>query len=198
MREWGIMVKLYTRSGDMGQTSIIGGRVDKDDARIEAYGTIDELNSFVGQAASLIESDSEAFGDLKEELLQIQHELFDCGSDLAYVKLSEDRYKVGAEPAARLEAWIDRHEAGNPRLEKFILPGGTTLAAALHVCRTVCRRAERRAVTLGRQHEVNAAVLTYLNRLSDYFFAAARTANARKQVEDTEYVRSAKVFGRKS
>lgn len=191
-------MKLYTRGGDAGQTSIIGGRVDKDDARIEAYGTIDELNSFVGQAAGLIESDSEAFAELKEELLQIQHELFDCGSDLAYAKLSEDRYKVGGELSERLEAWIDRHESDNPPLEKFILPGGTTLAAALHVCRTVCRRAERRAVTLGRLHEVNPDVLTYLNRLSDYFFAAARTANARMQVEDTEYVRSAKVFGRKS
>ncbi|MFD3257723.1 cob(I)yrinic acid a,c-diamide adenosyltransferase [Paenibacillus lentus] len=189
-------MKLYTRGGDAGQTSIIGGRVDKDDARIEAYGTIDELNSFVGQAASLI--DSGVFAELKEELLQIQHELFDCGSDLAYAKLSEDRYKVGAGLSERLEAWIDRHESDNPPLEKFILPGGTALAAVLHVCRTVCRRAERRAVTLGRQHTVNPDVLTYLNRLSDYFFAAARTANARMQVEDTEYVRSAKVFGRKS
>ncbi|AZK48204.1 cob(I)yrinic acid a,c-diamide adenosyltransferase [Paenibacillus lentus] len=191
-------MKLYTRSGDAGQTSIIGGRVDKDDARIEAYGTIDELNSFVGQAASLIDADSETLADLKEELLQIQQELFDCGSDLAYAKLNEDRYKVGAELAERLEAWIDRHQTDNPPLEKFILPGGTSLAAVLHVCRTVCRRAERRAVTLARQHEVNADVLTYLNRLSDYFFAVARTANARMQVEDTEYLRSAKVFGRKS
>lgn len=197
-RERGIKVKLYTRSGDAGQTSIIGGRVDKDDTRIEAYGTIDELNSFVGQAVSLIDADSEGFSELKEELLLIQHELFDCGSDLAYAKLSEDRYKVGAELIERLEAWIDRHETDNPPLERFILPGGTTLAAVLHVCRTVCRRAERRAVTLGRQHEVNANVLTYLNRLSDYFFAAARAANARMQVEDTEYLRSAKVFGRKS
>lgn len=189
-------MNLYTRSGDTGQTSIIGGRVDKDDTRIEAYGTIDELNSFVGQAASLM--DSEAFADLKAELLQIQHELFDCGSDLAYARLSEDRYKVGAELAERLEAWIDRHESSNPSLEKFILPGGSPLAAALHVCRTICRRAERRTVTLGREHEINPEVLTYLNRLSDYFFAAARAANALLQVEDTEYVRSAKVFGRKS
>lgn len=198
MLEWGIRVNLYTRTGDAGQTSIIGGRVDKDDARIEAYGTIDELNSFVGQAVSLMDTNSGIFADMKEELLQIQHELFDCGSDLAYARLNEDRYKVGAELAERLETWIDRLEQNNPPLEKFILPGGTSLAAILHVCRTVCRRAERRAVTLRHQHEVNPEVLTYLNRLSDYFFAAARTANARMHVQDIEYVRSAKVFGRKS
>lgn len=188
-------MSIYTRSGDQGQTSVIGGRVSKDDAQVEAYGTIDELNSFVGQAASI--ADEEALGDLREQLLQIQQELFDCGSDLAYVKLSESRYKVTPELAERLEAWIDRHESENPPLEKFILPGGTPLAAALHVCRTVCRRAERRAVTLGKVKEINAEVLKYLNRLSDYFFAAARTANHRRQVADIEYVRSRKVFGSK-
>ncbi|WP_019638427.1 cob(I)yrinic acid a,c-diamide adenosyltransferase [Paenibacillus fonticola] len=189
-------MKLYTRTGDAGQTSVIGGRVDKDDVRIEAYGTIDELNSFVGQAIGLIES--EQFADLKDELLQIQQELFDCGSDLAYVKIEERRFKVGAELTSQLEKWIDRHQSGNPPLEKFILPGGTPLAAVLHVCRTVCRRAERRAVTLGRHQEVNSEVLIYLNRLSDYFFAVARAANARIGLKDIEYVRSAKVFGRKS
>ncbi|MCH1642316.1 cob(I)yrinic acid a,c-diamide adenosyltransferase [Paenibacillus timonensis] len=188
-------MSIYTRTGDQGQTSVIGGRVSKDDAQVEAYGSIDELNSFVGQAASL--SDEETFGDLRKELMQIQQELFDCGSDLAYVQLSESRYKVTPELAERLEAWIDRHQSENPPLEKFILPGGTPLAATLHVCRTVCRRAERRAVTLGQMKEINAEVLTYLNRLSDYFFAAARTANHRRQVADIEYVRSRKVFGNK-
>ncbi|WP_068786713.1 cob(I)yrinic acid a,c-diamide adenosyltransferase [Paenibacillus phocaensis] len=188
-------MSIYTRSGDQGQTSVIGGRVTKDDAQVEAYGSIDELNSFVGQAASL--SDEEQLADLREQLLEIQQELFDCGSDLAYVKLSESRYKVTPEMAERLEVWIDRHQSENPPLEKFILPGGTPLAAALHVCRTVCRRAERRVVTLGQVKEINADVLIYLNRLSDYFFAAARTANHRQQVADVEYVRSKKVFGNK-
>ncbi|GJM70667.1 hypothetical protein HMSSN036_28830 [Paenibacillus macerans] len=100
---------IYTRTGDQGQTSVIGGRVDKDDDRIEAYGTIDELNSFVGVAASLARP--ELFSDLREQLVEIQQELFDCGSDLAYVKLSESRYKVGAQLAERLETWIDRYEA---------------------------------------------------------------------------------------
>lgn len=188
-------MSIYTRSGDQGQTSVIGGRVNKDDVQVEAYGSIDELNSFVGQAASL--SDEETFGDLRAQLLQIQQELFDCGSDLAYVKLSESRYKVTPELAERLEEWIDRHVSEHPPLEKFILPGGTPLAAALHVCRTVCRRAERRVVTLSMGKEINAEALKYLNRLSDYFFAAARTANHRRQVADVEYVRSRKVFGNK-
>lgn len=187
---------IYSRIGDRGETSVIGGRVAKDDARVEAYGTIDELNSFVGQAASLAEG--ELFADLREELQEIQQELFDCGSDLAYVKLSETRYKVTPEMADRLEPWIDRHMAEAPPLNRFILPGGTPLASALHICRTVCRRAERRTVTLSRHQDVNPSVLKYLNRLSDYFFAAARAANARKQTADVEYVRSGKVFGNKS
>lgn len=186
---------IYTRTGDQGQTSVIGGRVYKDDARVEAYGTIDELNSFVGQAANL--ANTAIFDDLREQLLQIMQELFDCGSDLAYVKLSESKYKVTPELIERLETWIDQHETENPPLERFILPGGTPLASALHICRTVCRRAERRAITFSRKAEVNPEVVKYLNRLSDYFFAVARTANFREQVPDVEYVRSGKVFGDK-
>ncbi len=187
-------MNIYTRTGDEGQTSVIGGRVRKDDMRVEAYGTIDELNSFVGQAAALAIDASLA--DLREDLIQIQQELFDCGSDLAFVELSSSRYKVDAAMSARLEKWIDQYEQENPALERFILPGGSALAASLHVCRTVCRRAERRVVTLAGEHEVNPAVRQYLNRLSDYFFVVARTANVRAGVEDVEYVRSARVFRR--
>lgn len=187
-------MKLYTRTGDAGQTSVIGGRVDKDDLRIEAYGTIDELNSYVGMAAAY--TDPVLFEDVKDQLQQIQHELFDCGSDLAYVTEKEDRYKVGGELPARLEAWMDQYQQETPPIEKFILPGGTQLAAALHVCRTVCRRAERRVVSLFRSKQGNAEVLIYLNRLSDYFFAASRAANHRLGQEDVEYIRSANVFGK--
>lgn len=185
-------MSIYTRTGDEGKTSVIGGRVLKDDDRVEAYGTIDELNCFVGQAVSL--TDPVGFADLRENLLQIQQELFDCGSDLAYVQVKNGPYKVGEELVGRLELWIDRYEAENPPLAKFILPGGTQLASILHVCRTVCRRAERRTVTLSQQREINPAVLKYLNRLSDFFFAVARTANAHMEVQDIEYVRSGKVF----
>lgn len=183
---------IYTRTGDQGQTSVIGGRVGKDDVRVEAYGTIDELNCFVGQARSLMEE--EQYADLREQLLEIQHELFDCGSDLAFVKLSEGKYKVKAEMAERLESWIDSLQAENPQLERFILPGGSELSSVVHVCRTVCRRAERRAVTLGRSSDINPQAVIYLNRLSDYFFALARTANTRAGIVDVEYVRSKKVF----
>lgn len=188
---------IYTRTGDEGQTSVIGGRVVKDDDRVEAYGTIDELNCFVGQAISLIDDAKGSFEDLKEQLSEIQQELFDCGSDLAFVNITENRYKVKDDKVARLEQWIDLFDAENPKVERFIIPGGTLLSSALHVCRTVCRRAERRAVTLGQHTDINPSVRRYLNRLSDYFFVVARTANARQQVQDVEYVRSKKVFRRK-
>ncbi len=187
-------MNIYTRTGDEGQTSVIGGRVRKDDIQVEAYGTIDELNSFVGQAAAMALEDQ--LSDLREDLIQIQQELFDCGSDLAFVQLSVDRYKVDASLSERLEQWIDRYESENPALERFILPGGSALAATLHVCRTVCRRAERRVVTLAAEQAINPAVRQYLNRLSDYFFVVARTANVRAGVADVEYVRSARVFRR--
>lgn len=185
-------MKVYTRTGDKGETSVIGGRVNKDDNQVEAYGTIDELNCFVGQAISLMEG--ELLADLKEQLLAIQHELFDCGSDLAFVKLSESKYKVTGELVDRLELWLDTCEKENPPLERFILPGGDIISSTLHVCRTVCRRAERRTVTLGKEKDINPDVCKYLNRLSDYFFVIARTVNARKGVADIEYVRSQKVF----
>lgn len=188
---------IYTRTGDEGQTSVIGGRVVKDDDRVEAYGTIDELNCFVGQAISLIDDAKGSFEDLKEQLSEIQQELFDCGSDLAFVNITENRYKVKDDKVVRLEQWIDLFDAENPKVERFIIPGGTSLSSALHVCRTVCRRAERRAVTLGQHTDINPSVRRYLNRLSDYFFVVARTANARQQVQDVEYIRSKKVFRRK-
>lgn len=186
-------MKIYTKSGDKGQTSVIGARVPKDDDRVEAYGTIDELNSFVGQAISII-TNEEKFADLKEELGIIQQELFDCGSDLAFVKLEEGNYKVSGDMAERLEQWIDLHQAENPQIERFIIPGGCALSSALHVCRTVSRRAERRVVTLGSHTEINPSVRLYMNRLSDYFFVIARTANVRSEVPDVEYLRSKKVF----
>lgn len=185
-------MKVYTRTGDAGETSIIGGRVPKDDPRIEAYGTIDELNSFVGQAVCLAKEVD--FEELYLQLVRIQHELFDCGSDLAYARPREDKLKVSAELVDRLEAWLDAFEEKNPPLERFILPGGSALSSSLHVCRTVCRRAERLTVTLQRTTEINPEVRRYLNRLSDYFFVAARAANVHAGVPDVEYERSGKVF----
>lgn len=187
-----VMMKLYTRSGDKGMTSLIGGRVSKTDVKVEAYGTIDELNSFVGLAAAQAQQ-NELTLQLAEQLSEIMHELFDTGSDLAYA-VEGHPYKMTQEAIDRLEQWIDIHTASAPELTKFILPGGSQLAATLHICRTVCRRAERRVVALAQQTEINEHALTYLNRLSDYFFAAARTANLQLGAQDTEYIRSANVF----
>jgi cob(I)alamin adenosyltransferase len=188
-------MKIYTRTGDAGQTGVIGGRCSKDDARVEAYGTVDELNSFLGQAISFMEG--ERFDDLRADLVQVQHELFDCGSDLAVLRPQLRPYKVTAKMVERLERWIDRYDAETPDITRFILPGGSKVSALLHVCRTVCRRAERRVVTLAREQEINAEVLRYLNRLSDLFFTVARAANHREGVGDVEYERSAEVFRRK-
>lgn len=191
-------MRIYTRTGDKGQTGVIGGRVDKDDVRVDAYGTVDELNSFVGQAVCRLEEGGDRFADMKEDLIEIQHELFDCGSDLALLKPELRPYKVAAEMVDRLEAWIDKYDAETPDITRFVLPGGSAAAAALHVCRTVCRRAERRVVTLAKQADINEEVLRYLNRLSDLFFTLARTANFRAGESDVEYDRSPEVFRRKS
>ncbi|MDR7001819.1 cob(I)yrinic acid a,c-diamide adenosyltransferase [Neobacillus niacini] len=185
-------MRIYTRTGDKGKTSIIGGRVDKDDTRVEAYGTVDEVNCFVGQAIQ--ELDSELFADVLADLETIQHELFDCGGDLANV--SEKReMKLQKESIDYLEKKIDDYIEEAPELERFILPGGTKPAASIHIARTVTRRAERLVVKLVKaDSKAPELALQYLNRLSDYFFALSRVVNYRLKVKDVEYVRSAKVF----
>lgn len=185
-------MKIYTRTGDRGKTSFIGGRVDKDHIRVQTYGTIDEVNSFVGLA--IAELDRNQFQAIAEELEKIQHELFDCGSDLANVTANV-KYKVKQEMIDFLEERIDKYMDETPELTKFILPGGVKAAAYLHVARTVARRAEREVVTLMKTEDnVPTLVLTYLNRLSDYFFALARVINHRLGQKDVEYERSAIVF----
>jgi cob(I)alamin adenosyltransferase len=192
-------MNIYTRTGDEGNTSVIGGgRVAKDDLRVEAYGTVDELNAFVGQAAAWMAVDKgETWNDMTERLLWIQHELFDCGSDLSYADPVPDKMKVSEQMASRLELWIDEYDQETAPIERFILPGGSQPAALLHVCRTVCRRAERRVVTLAAERPCAAEVRRYLNRLSDFFFTAARAANTRLGVTDVEYERGAAVFRRR-
>lgn len=133
------------------------------------------------------------FEDLTAELLTIQHELFDCGGDLAIVTERKD-YKLTEESVSFLETRIDAYTAEAPELKKFILPGGSKGASLLHIARTITRRAERRVVALMKSEEIHETVLRYLNRLSDYFFAAARVVNARSGIGDVEYERSAIVF----
>ncbi len=185
-------MKLYTRTGDEGKTSIIGGRVEKDDVRVEAYGTVDEVNCFVGQAMTQL--DAAIFPDVLEDLEKIQHELFDCGGDLANVSKKRE-LKLTKESVDYLEAKIDELIEEAPKLERFILPGGEPASASIHIARTVTRRAERLVVSLKKADpETPAVALKYLNRLSDYFFALARVINFRLNEKDVEYVRSAKVF----
>ncbi|AZB43378.1 cob(I)yrinic acid a,c-diamide adenosyltransferase [Bacillus sp. FJAT-42376] len=186
-------MNLYTRTGDKGQTSLIGGRVDKDDIRVEAYGTLDELNAIVGHAMTLLTE--EKYTDIFKELEKIQHELFDCGGDLASVLSADKRQdKTGPDMIVFLENRIDEYVKEAPPLERFILPGGAQAAAVIHLARTVARRAERRIVTLQKHSEINEHVLKYINRLSDYFFSAARVINFRAGAKDVEYERSAIVF----
>jgi cob(I)alamin adenosyltransferase len=170
------LTRIYTRAGDTGETSLgDGSRVPKTDLRIEAYGTVDELNSFLGLALA---------GDLPDEvrpwLEQVQNDLFDLGADLS-VPLEDDRrerLRVTSEQVERLEELCDLVNARLEPLRSFILPGGTEASARLHVARAVCRRAERLAVALAAEHGVNPAALSYLNRLSDLLFILARAANA--------------------
>lgn len=185
-------MKIYTKTGDKGQTSLIGARTDKDAPRVEAYGTIDEVNSFIGKA--MTELEPQKYVDLLEDLEAIQNELFDCGGDLADVR-KEPNFKMTEGPVEVLEKRIDELIEEPPLLERFILPGGSPAAATLHIARTITRRAERQTVTLMKSGEdFPLVVQRYLNRLSDYLFAAARVVNSRAGVPDNEYLRSAKVF----
>lgn len=180
-------MKIYTKTGDAGQTSLRWGtRVTKDALRVEAYGTVDETNAFIGMAIAAHPAD--ASGHLRLMLTRIQRELFDVGADLA---VPPDRDK-GEQPKVQeayveqLEKDIDALEGGLAPLKTFILPGGSPAAAALHTARTVCRRAERRVVTLMAAEPVDPLSLKYLNRLSDFLFVAARAANKAEGSEDVK------------
>ncbi len=181
-------MKVYTKRGDAGETDLFGsGRVTKDDFRVEAYGAVDELNACVGQAIA-----GGVLPELVEGLTRIQSALFDVGSFLATpradIREKNGLAEVGPEDVAELEATIDRYEAELPALTAFVLPGGSPAAAALHLARTVCRRAERRVVALDREEKLEGHALEYLNRLSDLFFTLARLENHRAGIEETEWV----------
>lgn len=159
--------KIYTRTGDQGSTGLGDGtRVDKDDPRVEAYGSVDELNSTIGVLLSNALSDS-----MRRKLEEIQHDLFDLGGELCI----PGHTMINTGQVAALEAYLDELNAELPPLKDFILPGGGPAAAACHQARTVCRRAERNVVTLARNENVSDASLAYLNRLSDLLFVMART-----------------------
>ena len=172
--------RVYTKRGDSGETGLVGGqRVSKSDLRIEAYGTVDELNTFVGIAR---QSSTEAgLTDLAAILLRIQHELFNAGSILATLPadLHPNQPRVTPADSETLEREMDRMNAELEPLRSFVLPGGSRLNAELHVCRTVCRRAERICVSLAQRESLDHEIVRYLNRLSDAFFVFSRYASHR-------------------
>ncbi|WP_299646559.1 cob(I)yrinic acid a,c-diamide adenosyltransferase [uncultured Jannaschia sp.] len=173
-----VLSKIYTRTGDAGTTALGDGtRVPKTSARVEAYGTVDEANATIGLARLHAE------GELDDRLARIQNDLFDLGADMCRPGMARDAeaeyppLRMTQGQVDRLEAEIDAMNDALEPLRSFVLPGGSALAAHLHLCRTVTRRAERLAMALAGQEDVNAAAVTYLNRLSDWFFVASRIAN---------------------
>jgi cob(I)alamin adenosyltransferase len=179
-------MKIYTKGGDKGQTSLYGGRrISKDDIRIESYGTIDELNCHLGHLVSAI---PEGF-DQKELLIEIQNRLFTIGSNLA-----SDPQKdlpvpdLNEEDIIKLENAMDNMDASLAPLRAFVLPGGSVANSVAHVCRTVTRRAERRMISLASVEEVNPILIKYVNRLSDYFFVVSRYLAHKLNHEETPWV----------
>jgi len=177
--------KIYTKTGDAGQTSLVGGtRVSKTHERIEAYGTVDELNVFVGLLRDLLKNK-----EILSELIKIQENLFVLGSWLAY-----DAKRIVELPELRLEDIIffenriDEMEKSLPALKSFILPGGHTAVSTCHVCRVVCRRAERQVIALQENNEVNPLHIAFLNRLSDYFFVLSRSLSREFKAVETPWI----------
>jgi cob(I)alamin adenosyltransferase len=168
------LTRIYTRGGDGGQTSLgDGSRVSKLDLRLAAFGTVDELNALIGV---VLAADPPAA--IRDVLARVQNELFDVGADLSVPLGSGERLRVDQPLVDRLEEDCDRFNAELPELRSFVLPGGTAVAAQLHVARAVCRRAERETIRAAQEHELGPLTAVYLNRLSDLLFILARAANA--------------------
>ncbi len=175
-------MKIYTKTGDKGATSLFGGdRVSKASVRLHAYGTIDELNALLG----VVLAREDLPENVRRELDEIQHVLFLLGTDLA-TPLKEHMKvpRMEMDRTVTLERWIDAHTQDLPELTTFILPGGSDVAALLHQARTICRRAERWLAELMQNEEINTAAIIYVNRLSDYLFTAARASNKSLHIED--------------
>ena len=186
------ITRVYTRTGDHGETSLVGGkRVPKDSPRIDAYGTIDELNSIIGLARVFNEENldaGEAHHFLDEALCKIQDELFDLGSELATPSefFQEGMFRISQTEVKNIEKLIDKCQENLQPLESFILPGGGRIGAYLHQCRTVCRRAEREILRLSREETISEWPLKYVNRLSDLFFVLSRWIS--KETGEREYL----------
>lgn len=190
-------LKIYTRTGDGGETSLCNGsRTFKDSLRVEAYGSVDEVNSCIGLCVVKTQQN-----DVKFQLMEIQKELFAIGSNLALPmvrtqeQIGEQKSKIESmipkvtdEKIKFLENWIDKYDLELPKLNKFILAGGTETSALLHIARTTCRKSERRIVSLMRHEEIDKNLVKYMNRLSDYLFTAARVESHREGKEDHKWI----------
>jgi len=175
------LTRIYTRAGDRGETSLgDGSRVPKLDCRIGAFGAVDELNAAIG----VVLAGADLSERLRGPLERVQNDLFDVGADLSVPYGVTDRLRVESSHVERLEALCDEFNAELPMLKSFVLPGGTEAAARLHVARTICRRTEREALVADGENGINPLVLSYLNRLSDFLFIAARSANAAARREE--------------
>ena len=183
-------MKLYTRSGDDGTTGLFSGaRVSKDHPRIDSYGTVDEFNACLGLCISGCGA-GQVEQVIRNILIQIQSRMFDIGADLATPEGTKNAAKIvriGDVHVDEVERWIDQIDAQNTALQTFVMPGGTELAARLHLARTVCRRAERLMVTLARSEPVGEALMRYMNRVSDLLFAMARLVNKDSGVGDVPW-----------
>lgn len=187
-------MRIYTRGGDEGKTTLIGGeRRSKDDVRVEAYGTVDEAGSVIGLAMSYMNANRDA--DIRELLESIVQTLWDVGADLAAPQGAKGySFRTQESAAASLEPAIDKYQEEGEKLTKFVVRGGSTASSALHLACTVVRRAERRTVALMHVEPIHMPALRYLNRLSDLLFVLARAANARDEVPDVPYSNSTDVF----
>ncbi len=175
-------MKIYTKTGDKGQTSLYDGtRIDKDSLRVESYGTVDELNSSIGLAVKFVEDET-----ISESLKKIQMRLFFVAGELATVEEGKYKYKIKEEDIEALEKIIDDYLPKISGADKFIVPGSSTAAAALHVSRTICRRAERRIITLKRNEDVSYVLLKFVNRLSDVLYTYARYLESDLTIMDFE------------
>jgi len=177
--------KIYTKTGDKGTTGLFGGkRVPKDNTRLEAYGTIDELNSFLGLALSF--NNNETIGEI---LLKLQQLLFDLGGDLAtpLENTKVEIKRISPENTLEIERIIDKLDSEIPELKVFILPGGSKTASFLHVARSVCRRAEREIIKASQEQKLNSEVVVLINRLSDLLFVLARYSNFIQNINDIEW-----------
>lgn len=185
------MAKLYTKTGDDGTTGLFdGSRVAKDDLRVCAYGDVDELNAQIGLAISLMgeRGPTLKWQGLLDRLSAIQHGLFTLGAELATPRPAAGQVpQITTETCVRLERWIDDASAATTPLREFVLPGGSVVSSQLHICRTVCRRAERSVVLLAKDAELNPQLVIYLNRLSDLLFAWARESNTIAGVADVPW-----------